>query len=177
MYFLCIFVSNKKLMEILDKVADNPNICGVELAFTGTLLPSDIPDWQQFFNSKMVDTDFTKTHIGLGSVSFGEESSQGTGGTMYKQVVSIRFPSTDGNRSNRIALMHKVKFVKLKLTNGRDLVIGRNDVQQNSRPKIQVKTNSKTAEAQFETVSIFPCGFVMNPNTYGLPALIPVTLY
>jgi len=164
-------------MEMLGKVADNPNICSVEIAFNGTLLPSDIPEWQSFYNSKMLDVDFTKTHIGLGSVSFGEESAVGSGGPMYKQSVSIRFPSTDGNRSERLALIMRAKFIKLKLTNGKDLVIGRNDVQQNASPKIQIKTNIKTAEAQFETLSIFPSGFVPNPNAYGLPALIPLTLY
>jgi len=164
-------------MDILEKVTDNPFICGVEIAFNGELLPSDIPEWQSFFNSKMESTDFTKTHFGLGSVSFGEESSEGTGGIMYKQNITIRFPSTDVNRSERISLFQKVKFIKLKLTNGKDLTIGRNDIRQNSRPKILIKTNIKTAEVQFETVSIFPSGFVPNPNLYGLPTLIPLTLY
>lgn len=165
------------MMVLLEKVADNPFICGVEIAFNGELIPSDIPEWQPFFNSKMINTDFTKTHIGLGSVSFGEECSEGTGGTMYKQNITIRFPSTDGNRSERIALFQKAKFIKLKLTNGKDITIGRNDVQQNARPKIIIKTNIKTAEVQFETISIFPSGFVSNPNAFGLPAYIPLTLY
>lgn len=164
-------------MELLDKVTDNPNICGIELAFTGTLRPSDIPDWQPFFNSKMVGTDFKKTHIGLGSVSFGEESAIGTGGTLYKQSVVIRFPATDANRSERISLMQRVKFVRLILTNGRDLVIGRNDVQQNTPPKIQIKTNIKTAEVQFEATSIFSAGFVVSANSYGFPTLLPIKLY
>lgn len=164
-------------MKLLDKVNDNPFICGVEIAFNGTLSPSNIPDWQSFYNSTMIETDFTKTHIGLGSVSFGEESSEGTGGIMYKQSITIRFPATDGNRSERIALIQKAKFIKLLLTNGKHIAIGRNDIQQNARPKIVIKTNIKTAEVQFETASIFPAGFVQNKNTYGLPALIPLTLY
>lgn len=164
-------------MGLLDRVIVNPNICGVELAFVGELSPSSIPEWQSFYNSSMFALDFTKTHIGLGSVAFAEESQESAAGTSYKQSVIIRFPATDGNRSQRIALMDKVRFVKLKLTNGLDLVIGRNDIKQNSRPKIKIKTNIKTAEAEFETVSIFPSGFVSDENAIGLPTLIPISLY
>jgi hypothetical protein len=163
-------------MELLDKVIVNPEICAVELAFAGGLLPSNIPEWQQFYNSQMVGTDFSKTHIGLGSVSFGEESQDSPSGTSYKQSVTIRFPSSDGNRSERLSLMQRVTFVKLKLTTGRDLVIGRNDIKQNARPRIKTETNIKTAEVKFETVSIFPAGFVSNPGAFGLPTLIPLTL-
>lgn len=163
-------------MEILDRVAVNPNICGVELAFMGEVTAANIPEWQPFFNSSMFAVDFAKTYVGLGSVSFGEESEYSLAGTSYKQSITIRFPSNDENRATRIELMHKVKFIKLKLTNGRDLIIGRNDYQQNSRPKIKTKTNIKTAEVEFQTVSISPAGFVANPDAYGLPVLIPVTL-
>jgi hypothetical protein len=170
-------VKTKIFMGLLDRVNVNPNICGVELAFTGEVTAANIPEWQQFYNSVMTDTDFTKTHIGLGSVSFGEESDYSLAGPSYKQSVTIRFPSNDANRAERIALMDKVRFIKLKLTNGKDLVIGRNDYKQNARPKIKIKTNIKTAEAEFETVSIFPSGFVSNPDSFGLPTLIPISLY
>ena len=164
-------------MELLDKVRVNPNICGIELAFRGQVTASSIPGWQQFYNSGMVGTDFAKTHIGLGSVSFGEESEESAAGTSYKQSVTIRFPSTDGNRSERIALVQKAIFIKLKLTNGKDLIIGRNDFVQNARPKIKTKTNIKTAEVEFQTVSIFPAGFISDTNSIGLPTLIPISLY
>jgi hypothetical protein len=163
-------------MELLDKVNVNPAICGVELAFNGSLLASNIPDWQQFYNSQMIATDFTKTYISLGSVSFGEESQDSPSGTSYKQTLTIRFPASDGNRAERLALMQRVTFVKLKLTTGRDLVIGRNDIKQNARPRIKTETNIKTAEIKFETVSIFPAGFVSNLDAFGLPTLIPLTL-
>jgi hypothetical protein len=163
-------------MGLLDKVKVNPNICGVELAFSGDLTAATIADWQQFYNSSMIGTDFTKTHFGLASVAFAEESQESPAGISYKQTISIRFPSTDGNRSERLSLMQRVKFIKLKLTNGLDIVIGRNDFQQNARPRIKIKTNHKTAEIEFETVSIFSVGFVANPLAYGLP-LIPINLY
>ena len=164
-------------MGIFDRVKVNPNICGVEVAFTGELTASSIPDWQQFYNSSMFATDFTKTYVGLGSVSFGEESEYSLAGTSYKQSVTIRFPSNDANRAERIELMQKVKFLKLKLTNGRDIVIGRNDYKQNARPKIKTETNIKTAEVKFQTIAISPAGFVSSPDLLGSQALIPVILY
>lgn len=159
-------------MEVLERVKVNPNICGVELAFSGELTAANILDWQPFFNSSMFATDFSKTYAGLGSVSFSEESQESPAGTSYKQTITIRFPSTDKNRSERIALMDKVSFVKLKLTNGLDLVIGRNDFSQNARPRINIKTNIKTAEVEFSTVSIVPAGFVINPSAFGLPLIL-----
>lgn len=163
-------------MELLDRVNINPNICGVELAFTGEIAAANIPEWQPFYNSAMHDVDFSKTYVGLGSVSFGEESEENPAGTLYKQSISIRFPSNDKNRSERLELMHKVKYVKLKLSNGRDLVIGRNDFFQNARPKIKTETNIKTAEVRIQTISISPAGFVASSDAYGLPTLIPLTL-
>jgi hypothetical protein len=170
-------------MVTLDRVRVSPNICGIELAFTGELLASSIPEWQPFYNSSKLGLDFTKIHIGLGSVSFNEESQESDAGTSYKQTVTIRFPSTDGNRSERIELMKRVRFIKLNLTVGEDIIIGRNDYKQNARPKINTKTNVKVAEIEFQTVSIFPSGFVsaadlvVSADPVFLQALIPLILY
>lgn len=164
-------------MELLDRVNINPNICGVQLAFNGQLTAANIPDWQPFYNSTQFAVDFTKTYIGLGSVQFEEESDSGLAGTSYKQSVVIRFPVNDANRSDRVELLQNVKFIKLLLTDGRELVIGRNDYLQNARPKIKTKTNIKTAEAEFQTVSMFSAGFVSDINSVGLPTLIPISFY
>ncbi|WP_026730191.1 hypothetical protein [Flavobacterium denitrificans] len=163
-------------MQLLEKTAVNLNICSIELAFNGNLLPSAIPDWQPFYNSTIYGTDFTKTYVGLGSVSFSEESEVIAAGAIYKQKVSIVFPNADGNRSQRIALMQRVRFVKLNLSDGSDFIIGRNDFKQNARPRIKVSSNLKKAGVEFETVSIFPCGFVQGEKIVELPQLIPLIL-
>lgn len=163
-------------MALYDKVKPVPNICRIELAFEGNLLPSIIEGYQPFYNSIMQDTDFTPTYFGLGSVSFSEESDDSTSGTSWKQKVSIRFPSTDSSRSYRLASFHKVKFLKLVLTNGRALVIGRNDFEQNAKPVIKTSTNEKLGQAEFETVSIFPIGYTPYASASGLPEFIPLDL-
>jgi hypothetical protein len=164
-------------MELLDRVVDNPFICRVELAFDGTITPSIIPGWQQFYNSSLVDAQFHKATIGLGTVAFGEESNTSAAGTSYKQSLSIQFNSTDGKRAERIALINKAKFIKVHLTNGKNFVLGRNDYKQNCRPRIKTKTNQKVAEIEFETVSMFPTGFMaQDANSLFVQGLIPIIL-
>jgi hypothetical protein len=51
------------------------------------------------------------------------------------------------------------QVLEVELTSGRDIVIGRNDYQQNARQN-KTETNIKTAEVKFQTVSISPAGFV-----------------
>ena len=163
-------------MELLDRAKVNVRICGVELAFNGQLTASSIPDWQQFYNSAMVQADFSKTYVGLASVAFEEYSEELSAGTLYKQKVVFSFPNADGNRSERLALLSRIKFVKLKLSDGRDIVIGRNDYKQNARPKIKIEANIQKGSASIETVSITPSGFVANASAYQLPSFIPLTL-
>ena len=163
-------------MELLDRAKVNVRICGVELAFNGQLTASSIPDWQQFYNSAMVQADFSKTYVGLASVAFEESSEELSAGTLYKQKVVFSFPNADGNRSERLALLSRIKFVKLKLSDGRDIVIGRNDYKQNARPKIKIEANIQKGSASIETVSITPSGFVANASAYQLPSFIPLTL-
>ena len=163
-------------MELLDRAKVNVRICAVELAFNGQLTAASIPDWQQFYNSAMVQADFSKTYVGLASVAFEESSEELSAGTLYKQKVVFSFPNADGNRSERLALLSRIKFVKLKLSDGRDIVIGRNDYKQNARPKIKIESNVQKGSASIETVSITPSGFVANSSAYQLPSFIPLTL-
>jgi hypothetical protein len=165
-------------MALFDKLKSNPSICGVEVAFTGELIPSNITDWQQFYNATLSNTDFQKVYASSGSVTFNEETSETISGTLHKQKITIRFPSNDEKRSDRLMKFNKVRFIKIKLTNGKDLVIGRNDIQQNSKPKISMKSNHQLTEISFETVSIFASGFVPNSDVIiGFPSLIPILLY
>lgn len=163
-------------MSVLDRVAENPTICGIELAFAGALTPSDILGWQEFANSFMEGMSFAPVHFGFGSVSFGEESATSVAGTAWKQTLSIRLPVTDSLRSQRLELIAKARFIKIKLSNDKQIVIGRNDFNQNARPKITVKANHKIAEIEFSTVSIFPSGYIVNETSNEINSLIPLIL-
>lgn len=161
---------------LLDKVLSNVHPCAIELSFNSNAIPSNIPGWQPFYNSTFENLDFEKTYASLSSIDFSEESNVSAAGTSYKQKVTFRFPENDQYRSERIALMHTIRYIKFKFTNGLDLVIGRNDVAQNTKPSIKTSSNGRICQVEVETLSITPAGFTPNPNAYGLPSLIPLSL-
>ena len=98
---------------LLDKVYTNlVNACGVELAFSGSITPSTIPNWQPFYN-QTTSASFTPTYASIASINFTEESAESPAGIYYKQKVVFRFPATDGSRAERIALLHQLKFIKI----------------------------------------------------------------
>jgi len=164
-------------MSLLDKVLVNENVCGIELAFKGNVSPSSIAGWQPFYNSIFDNTtDFEKAYATLGSIDFDEESIDSPAGISFKQKAIFRFPENDSNRSERIELIHKIKFLKFNFTNGLDLVIGRNDFYQNAFPIIKTKSNGKLCEVSLESVSIFPAAFSPKLNRFGLPTFTPITL-
>jgi hypothetical protein len=163
-------------MLLLDRVLSNINLCGVELAFQGDALHSVIEGWQPFYNSQFENTDFQKVYASLSSIDFSEESTENKAGTSYKQKAVFRFPNSDPYRADRIALLMNAKFIKLKQTNGLDIVIGRNDINQNSKPKRTIKQNHQLAEFTFESSSIFASGYTPNFNVFGLPVFIPLNL-
>ena len=160
--------------QLLARSSALPTICGIQLAFSGRMNPSDIPGYQAFFNAIPEGTDFTDAYFGRGSVSFSEGSEESSSGTSYRQQLRIIFPASDSARADRLALFQKVKFVKILLSNSLHIVIGRNDVEQNARPRIKSETDHRTATVTFETVSVFPSGYTPAPG--GLPSLIPIDL-
>lgn len=163
-------------MQLLDRVKSNVKLCGIEIAFTGDVKPSSINGWQPFYNSS-ITAQFHNTNASIPRIDFFEESIQNNAGISYKQKVVFRIPISDKNRSERIALLQKTKFVKIKQTNGLDLVIGRNDYYQNVPPAVKIKSNEQFIDIEIESQSIFPSGFIPSTTIYGFPSQIPITLY
>ena len=160
-------------MVALDRIRTNANICSIEIAFKGISIPSVLEGWQPFYNSTFDDADFTQAYSTLSSLEFAEEKINNAAGPSYKQKVVFRFPANDAQRTERIVLLEKIKFVKLNLTEGQSILIGRNDYNQNKLPEIGIKTNHHFCEVSIEALSISPSGFVPSSN-FGLPSLIPV---
>lgn len=156
------------------KVQSTPSICAIKVSFDGSIAPSNIPEWQPFYNSFLSQTDSEKIYFGFGSVSFTEESENSNAGTSYKQTLTIQFPSTDKKRSERLAMLSRAKFIAIVLTSGLEIILGRNDIAQNARPKTKMESNIKKAQLQFQTTSIFPSGFTPSAEAFGLP-LIPIS--
>ncbi|MHA3788312.1 hypothetical protein ACX0HA_08900 [Flavobacterium hauense] len=165
------------MSALFAKVASLPVICGIELAFAGSFLPSTLEGYQTFFNTIVTEASFQEAYFGRASVGFSEESELTNAGYIYKQKLVITFPSGGSSRAVRLDTIVKAKFIKIKLSDNRHLLMGRNDFEQNVRPKIQAKTDERIGQIQFETVSISPLGYTPPVNEGGLPAFIPINLF
>lgn len=161
---------------LLDKVLSNVHACKIEISFTGQLLASNIAGWQPFYNSTFTHTNFQNIYATLSSIDFSEESTTGTAGTSWKQKATFTFPENDKYRSERIALIHTIKYLKFTFTNGLELVIGRNDFSQNTLPTVKNISNGQLCRIEIESQSIFPSGFVPSQNAFGLPSFVPLRL-
>lgn len=163
-------------MAILDKVISNVHICGIEVAFEGSAVPSTIEGWQPFYNSIFEGADFQATYATFPTIFFEEESQTTAAGTSYIQKATYRFPEFDSQRAERIALLHQIKFIKCKFDNGLDLVIGRNDYDQNTKPEIKTVSDGQMCGVSVQSVSMTPAGFTPRLDAFGLPVLVPITL-
>lgn len=161
---------------LFDKVPYAVNICGIELDFDGHTLPSTISGFQPFHNSIPVDSNFQKAYFGKSSVSFKEEPIESTSGTAYSQKIIFRFPSTDEDRAIRIEMFRKLKYVKLLLTTGASLIIGRNDFFQNVLPTVDFNSTISLTTLEISCLSISPAGFIISDEAIPDGLYIPVQL-
>lgn len=160
---------------MFERVSQLPTICRIAMAFSGNLIPATIAGYQPFNNALESGTDFVMAYFGRATVTFEESNVLSAAGDSWKQTLTIQYPSTDSQRAVRMQQILKAKFIKILLSNNKQLVIGRNDFEQNTRPVIQVKTDHRLSQVTFLTVSVFATGYVPNPEG-GLPSLIPIDL-
>ncbi|MFP9114316.1 hypothetical protein ACLI1A_10250 [Flavobacterium sp. RHBU_3] len=163
-------------MSLYSRVTTFATICGIELAYSASVIPSVLEGYQPFVNNFIESGNFMPAHFGKASVDFGEESGISNAGISYKQKLTIQFPTSDSARATRLVQIQKVRFIKITLSNGKILIMGRNDYYQNARPTVTTKATQHLAQAVFETESILPLGYTPNPNASGLPDLIPIDL-
>jgi len=163
--------------DLLQKVQKGLlSICSLQLDFSGVQVPSISGAYQNFYDTNMDNMDFFKTYFTGTTLSLSEESKDTSAGTKYLQSLVWSFPNNDRNRSLRIAELIKVKYVKLVLSDGNSIVLGRNDFFQNARPKIKTQSDHLHTSIEFDFVSIFPFGFLEGTDDGDLyPLCIPIT--
>lgn len=147
-------------MSLLNKVTTAPFICRIAFDFASELTPLSKANAQNFFNSVGNNYTWLPTHFGKRKVSFRETEKITASGTEYKQELKIVFPSTDQYRSDRLALIKQAKYIRLELSNGLMLLMGRNDFFQNKRPEFKASSTEKKTTLTITTKSIFPIGFL-----------------
>lgn len=163
-------------MLISERVHGNVTICGIEVDLSAQEFASGNFDVQPFYNSNLSESNFQKVYTSSGSIAFQETSEESVAGIAYTQNVTMKFPSFDNKRSQRIDELQSLKFISLKLNDGQSLLLGRNDFFQNTKPRIAVQSNQKVTVVSMVTQSVFPIGFFGNTVPYGFSYQIPVSL-
>ena len=162
-------------MNINDRVHLNPFICKVLFDFSGTATPVAGNQVLQNFYDTAFDSaaDFQEIYNSKGKVRFSEEGEQTSAGMLYTQKLVIQFPNGDLKRSERVENLTKVKHIAIGLTTSKNIILGRNDFYQNTRPKVKIETNEKTAAISFTFKSIFTCGYTALSGQNVFPFVIP----
>lgn len=164
-------------MTISSRDFSNPFICKLLFFDTGEAIPVGNADLlQNFFDTSISGGNYIEVYNSLGKVKFSEAGEETSAGILYKQQLQFQMPSGDLKRADRVnEVIKNLKFVAIGLTNGHYILLGRNDWFQNTRPKIKIETNQKTAGFKISTTSIFPSGYTSISGISGFPYLIPNT--
>lgn len=162
-------------MSLSAKIKDLPLICGVLLSFDTNFSPLSSAEYlQSFFDTDVTDPDIEFVYTTKSKTRFQETSQTTRSGVEYSQNLTISMPIGSVKRSIYIDKVHRVQQVVIKLTNGRHLILGRNDVKTNTAPKISYKADERIAVFQFKAKSMFPMGYTDLESLLGFPFIIPV---
>lgn len=145
-----------------EKVQNHLFICSLRIFFSGSFsmlyFGDEAPrrDMRFYETIHKGDYEATKPYFSKGSFSFSENSSDSAAGDFYRQQASFRFPSNDRLRSQRISNLQKVTYIEMILNDGSSFIMGRNDIQQNRRPKVETSSSFHMTEVKISTESILP---------------------
>lgn len=159
-------------MTLFSKVTNYPFICSIDISLTGNI----ISDSGDFDNSVTSGALFVKSHFRKGDIQFSEQSKETDAGVLYTQKLRLSFNSSDVYRSKRLDLVHAARFVKIKLTDDTEYILGRNDYTQNRPLEVAVKSDLQTSTIEFSAESILPLTRFTNNVVTGFPGYIPVIL-
>ncbi|WP_341221880.1 hypothetical protein [Polaribacter atrinae] len=161
-------------MSILQKSAGAPFICKVYLDFNGSLTPTNSEENQNFYNSVGNQYTWKPLYFSITKVNFTETPKEISAGTQYTQSLSISFPNSDALRTDRIEKIKTTKFVRLELSNGVSIVLGRNDFFQNKPLSILATSTANKTTISFKTITMFSVGVLqINDVSHIIDFLIP----
>lgn len=149
-----------EFIEYNKKVRNIPITCSLEFSFDGEIEPMTIEGIQAFYDSVWLYGEFYSSYFTKSSFSFGEKINSSTAGYFYEQILKMRFPSNDKNRTKRVVGLEEVKFIKLNLSDGRYVILGRNDYTQNAKMKLDIESTLQLTEVTFTNNSLTPIGFI-----------------
>lgn len=159
------------------KVHNSVFICSLKLHFDGDFEILHLTESSQQFGAryyqsanknKSISVPFIPAYHSSGSFRFSENSQEVSAGHFYKQEAVFSFPSNDEKRAERIDKLQRLLYLELVLTDGRSLILGRNDIKQNAKPSIGVKSNLQRTEISVVTESLLPVTKLNNGSGLNL---------
>lgn len=165
-------------MTLLSKVSGTPFICKIYLDFNGSLTAVNGAVQQNFSDSQGNHYTWKETHFGRKTVSYSETEKESKAGSSYQQKLQITFPNQDNLRADRIEKIKTAKFVRLELSNGNSIALGRNDYYQNKKLSITQKSDALKTTITFSCLTMFTSGIlqitdVSNVIDFFFPTVIP----
>lgn len=164
-------------MDINKKVLVLPNICGIEIDLTGQPIPSVGSSLQPFYNSYVQNSTAKPAYFSPSKGQFSETGKDSPAGMIYTQTLNLQFPSNDPLRAMRLQDYLKVKYIYITLSTGMVLFFGRNDVVQNTKPKINMVNTNKITKITYTCISMFPAGFTNGSFDFQLSEQFPINFY
>lgn len=151
-------------MSLLNKIQLPPTACKIALYFNAAIKPEESEELGGFYATNVISGTEEQLYTSSGSVKFSEKGNETAAGMLYKQTLTFQLPTTDALRAQRIDQFKKVKFINLVFSNGAKLFFGRNDVDQNTKPKVTVSSDDKLTKIEFSQKNIVPLGFKVQSN-------------
>ncbi|WP_304015804.1 hypothetical protein [Nonlabens dokdonensis] len=164
-------------MTISERLSSYSTICGIAIDATAVAAPSVLDSQNRFYDTKITDGTRQPSYFGKSSVRFRENKKESNAGRYFEQTCTIQFPNNDKNAIERIKKYEDAKFVYIKNSSGKELLLGRNDHKQNRKPFCDVQRDVHMTVITFSTQSIFPTGFLATDIPQGLPHIFPIFLF
>ena len=162
------------MLELSQKVKVQPYICKIFMDNEGHAIPlAGSQIFQNFYDTQLESSNFKEFYNSKGKASFSEQSSDTRSGVIYTQTLTIQFPNGDLKRSERINTIKSLKFIGIGLTNGKSILLGRNDFYQNTLPKTKILSTEKTTSITFTVKSMITSGYLSVNTLGGFPYILP----
>ena len=161
-------------IDLTEKSAEKPFICGLAYSTNSKSFPE--VGANGFVNTSLLAGIYDDLYASISTIAFNQKSTKTRSGVYFTRQLRLQFPNGDELMAARIQELLRARYMIIKLTNGRSLIIGRNDVDQNTRPTITIESNTRTTQVTFECQSIFPAGHFNDLSGKLLPQLIPLSI-
>lgn len=99
------------------------------------------------------------------SLSFKQDYEETRAGGVYTQTIQFSYRSNTNEHALESEFLKTVKLIGLLLSDGSEIIIGRNDVKQNRKPTLSFASDLNFTEAKFTSKSIIPATIKNVVNT------------